>query len=210
MTRTLSLVAALALALLPGCTQGEGPVVDRAREVAAFSRVEAGAGVHVSLTIGPASSLRVRAQENIQDKVTTSVRDGTLRIEADEDFSTADPVEIEVSVPELSAISLSGGASMDVTGLQADAIEISLTGGAEATISGAASSLTLDASGRSVASLGDLESRTVTLRLAGGATAEVRAIDSVSGSASGGARLTVRGDASVQVDASGGADVHRG
>jgi hypothetical protein len=185
--------------------------VERTREVGSFSRIEAGGGVQVHVTIGQAGPIVVHAQENIQDKVSTEVRsDGTLRIEAKEDFVVADPVVIEATTPELTAISLSGGATAELDGLQADMLDLSLSGGARATISGTATAVTISARGGSTASLYGLESGTVTVNLDGGATAEVQASGSVTGSASGGAKLRIRGAAPVQVETSGGAEVNRG
>jgi Putative auto-transporter adhesin, head GIN domain len=198
------------LLVLAACTQGAGAVVDQSRDVASFSRIEAGAGVQVTVRIGPAAPMVVRAQENIQDKVTTGVRDGTLRIEANDDFTVADPVVVEVTVPVLEAVSLTGGAAIEVSDLAADAFEISLSGGARATISGTSRQVTLTARGGAVASLASLVAETVTVDMEGGSTAEVQASVAVNGTATGGAKLTVTGDGSLQVDASGGAEVHQG
>jgi hypothetical protein len=89
-------------------------------------------------------------------------------------------------------------------------LDLSLSGGARATISGTATAVTISARGGSTASLYGLESGTVTVNLDGGATAEVQASGSVTGSASGGAKLRIRGAAPVQVETSGGAEVNRG
>jgi hypothetical protein len=205
-----TLVAALAATViaLAACTQGNGPVVDQTREVGSFSKIEAGGGLQVHVTIGQTGPIVVHAQENIQDKVSTEVRsDGTLRIEADGDFIVEDPVVIDVTMPELTAISLSGGTGVVVEDLEADALALSLSGGARATISGTVTSLTLSAKGGSIASLAELASQTVSVSMDGGSTAEVRASGSVEGSASGGATLQVSGQASVTVDTSGGAEV---
>jgi Putative auto-transporter adhesin, head GIN domain len=205
------IVAMAGFLALVACTQGAGPAVDQTREVGPFSRIEAGGGVQVRVTIGPAGPIVVHAQENIQAKVTTEVRsDGTLRIEANEDFVVADPVLVAVTTPELAAISLSGGASVELDGLETDALDLSLSGGARATISGTASAVTISARGGSTASLYGLESETVMVNLDGGATAEVQASGSVKGRASGGAKLRTRGAASIQVETSDGAEVDPG
>ncbi len=200
-------LVAVALVMLAGCARGEGPVVSQTRELDAFSRIEAGAGVHLSVHFGAAAPLVVHAQENIQDKVRTGVRDGVLRVEAVDDFVVADPVVIDVVIPVLDSVSLSGGAQIEVSGVNADAIDISLSGGSRATISGAAGSVTLGVRGGAVASLANLDAEHVSIALDGGSTAEVHASATVNGTASGGAQLRVSGDASVSVGTSGGARV---
>jgi hypothetical protein len=209
-TRSFAILGTLAVLTLAACTQGQGPTVERTRPVDGFSRIDAGAGVQVQVTIGPAGPLVVRTQENIQDMVTTAVRNGTLRIEAVGNFTVADPVVVEVTVPSLDAVTLSGGAAVEVTGLDTEKIDLSLSGGGRATISGVAQQVTLSAKGGAIASLGNLAAEVVMVDLDGGATAEVAASGSVQGSASGAAKLTISGDASVQVETSGGAEVERG
>ena len=205
---TLAALPALVLALtMSACTQGQGPVVTETRSVPAFTRIEAAAGIQVSLTIGQAGPVVVHAQSNIQEKVTTGVREGTLRIEANDDFTVADPVVVDVQVPVLESVTLSGGASIEAMGLQASALSVSLSGGARATLAGTADSVMLQAAGGSVASLGDLDAGLISVTMDGGATAEVRASQAVQGRASGGAQLMVLGNGSVQVDTSGGATV---
>lgn len=201
------LVAAL---LLAGCTRGEGPVLTQSRNLEPFSRVEVGSGIHLAIRFGPAEPIVVHAQANIQDKVRTGVRNGVLQVEANGDIVVADPVVIDVVIPALEAVSLSGGAQVDVTGLAAEAMDIALSGGARATMTGAAGSLTLTARGGSAASLEGLATETVSVDLDGGSSAEVTATGVVSGSASGGAQLHVSGGGSVSVDTSGGAEVTTG
>jgi hypothetical protein len=192
------------------CARGEGPIVDETRSIGAVNQIEAAAGVRVRVVIGPAGPIVVHAQENIQGKLATDVRNGILHIEAREDFVVAEPVVIDVTVPDLDGISLSGGASIEIDDLTAESLDLQLSGGARATITGSVSTLTLSASGGSVASLAGLTVEAVWVELDGGATAEVRATGSVSGSATAGAALRVTGGATVDVATSGGAAVTNG
>jgi hypothetical protein len=210
-TRLAAVVVVGALVALTACAQGAGPVVDESREVGAFAGIEAGGGVQVHVTIGQTAPIVVHAQENIQDKISTEVRsDGTLRIEARDDFVVADPVVVEVSTPELTSISLSGGAAVQLSDLEASALAVSLSGGARATISGTVTEITLAARGGATALLGGVTVEMARVDLDGGASAEMHVTGSVTGSASGGATLQVSGEASVQVDTSGGAEVSHG
>ena len=103
----IALVLPLALA---GCIQGQGPVTTETRDARPFTRLEVGAGIQVDLTIGPAGPLRVSAQANVLRAVETSVSGDTLRIAANQDFTTTEPVTVTVTAPVLDAASLTGGA----------------------------------------------------------------------------------------------------
>ena len=199
-------------AMAAGCslttgTSGDGPTSTESRTTDAFSRVETGFGIGVTVTIGPAQSVEVHAQSNILPIISTKVEGGTLHIDATQEFSTTEAVEVVVVTPTLDGISLGGGSQGRVTGLAADGLDISLTGGSGLTATGSASDVVLGSSGGSEAHLFDLSADTVSLELSGGASAEVNASTEVNGSASGGAHATVRGPAQLNVALSGGAEV---
>lgn len=205
----VSVVVAGSLILAAGCTVGQGPVVDETREVAAFDRIEAGAGIHVEVSIGSASSLEVHAQQNLLSSIATEVRGGTLTVEAVDNITSSDAVVVAVVATSLEAVSLSGGAVVVIEGLDASAIEIDARGGSRVTVAGGVNTVELLADGGSSVDLAHLEAGNVELRLDGAADARVRASDGVTGSVSGGAHLTVLGDAEVAVETSGGGQVAR-
>jgi hypothetical protein len=200
-----------ALLLVPlivvGCIGGQGPVTTETRETRAFARIEVGAGVRLELSIGPAGPIEVSAQANVLPAIGTDVSGDTLRIEAREDYTTTVPVTVTVTVPAIHAVSLSGGAAATISGLDSDAIELSVKGGARATVVGTTGTVTLTADGGSTVDLGALTAGEVSVTLAGGSAATVSASGTVHGFANGGSQLTVRGSAVVSVEESGGASV---
>ncbi len=112
-------------AMAAGCslttgTSGDGPTSTESRTTDAFSRVETGFGIGVTVTIGPAQSVEVHAQSNILPIISTKVEGGTLHIDATKEFSTTEAVEVVVVTPTLDGISLGGGSQGRVTGLAAD------------------------------------------------------------------------------------------
>ena len=203
-------VMALALATTAcdlGGTRGQGEVTSETRPTDTFSHVEAGAGINVSIGIGTASSLEVRAQGNILPIIVTEVSDDTLRINSSSSYSTSEKVEVILATPQLDGLVLSGGSRGSVDGLASEAFAIDLTGGSVLTASGTANTVTLDVNGGSVAEMEALEAETINVDVSGGSRAEVRATDLVSGSATGGSKVSVFGDADVRVDTTGGSQV---
>jgi hypothetical protein len=210
-TRPRLAVGLAALVLVPtivvGCVTGEGPVVHETRELRPFRRVEVGSGIHLVVTIGPATTIDVGAQANLLDAIATEVTTDTLHVEAAGDFTTTEPVTVTVSTPTLEAVVLSGGAEASLDGLEVMALEVVAKGGSRVTASGAVSEVTLTADGGSQAHLGDLVASTVHVTLAGGSEVVVTADEAVDGRATGGARLTVGGLAATDVAISGGATI---
>jgi hypothetical protein len=215
-TRHVGALAAAALVVVgvvtAGCgpltgTRGEGPVTTETRQAASFTKIDASYGINVTISVGPAKPLEVHAQANILPIIETSVDGGTLRILGTKEFSPSQPVEVVIVTPTLAGISLSGGSHGRLTGLEAERLDIILSGGSELTASGSSVDVSLTSNGGSVAQLAELSARTVSLELSGGATVTVNASDEVSGSASGGSHATVRGSGQLNVTSSGGAEV---
>jgi hypothetical protein len=206
----VSIILLVIVGALAGCVQGQGPVTSETREVGAFSRIEASAGIRVVVRIGPSEAVGVTAQENLLPVIATDVRGDTLSIEASEDFTTLEPVTVTVVVPALDGITLSGGAQAVIDGLDAESLELRVRGGAQVTAAGSVGSVALHADGGATARLEALSVRVATVSMEGGATATLTVSDDVTGSAAGGSRLTVLGDADVSVEVSGGSVASRG
>ncbi len=213
--RVLTMTAlTAAVALTTGCdataTRGEGAVTSETRQIRGFTRVEAGAGISVSVRIDPTATVEVRAQQNIVPIILTDVTNETLRIHSARSYTSSEPVEIVISTPQLDGIALSGGSHGTVDGLASDALDVSLTGGSQLTASGQSRTVTLDMTGGSTADLEAVSAATISVDLSGGGDATVTASERVQGTASGGTRLTVLGGAQLSVDTSGDAQVTSG
>ncbi len=191
-------------------TKGEGPTVPEARSMGAFQRVASMSGIDVTVQIGPAQTIEVRAQSNIQPLVVTTVEGGTLRIRASKELDPFSGVTVAITTPSLEGITLSGGSDGTVTGVAGSQFSAAITGGGELTVSGTADAASVHASGGGEAHLTDLAIRTLDVEPSGGAVVEAQVSDEVRRSASGGAQVTIGGDARLNVQTSGGADVSRG
>jgi hypothetical protein len=209
----VAIAATIVLAGLAGCGSsrltGDGPVQSETRKADAFTRIAVSGGIGVTVRTGPSYALEVSAQENILPVIATDVEGDTLRIRSTESYSTSEGVEVAVATPALVGISMSGGSQGRMEGLDAERLDIELSGGASLTATGTATSVALNMTGGSRASLENLTATTITLDLSGGTTATVQASDRVSGSASGGSRVAVLGDPQLNVEVSGGGEVTR-
>jgi hypothetical protein len=190
-------------------TRGEGAVTSETRQTETFSRIESGGGIHLSVGIGPASTLQVQAQSNILPLIVTEVVDGTLRIRSSKGFTTSERVDVTLSTPALERIVLSGGSRGDLDGLVSDAFDVQLSGGSVLTATGTANTMTLGVSGGSVGQLDGLTATTISVDLSGGSRVEVRATGLVNGSATGGSRVSVAGGADASVSTTGGSQVEQ-
>lgn len=217
MTRLLA-CAALIGALMGGCTtlgvpgdfdgvRGEGPIVDEVREVETFTAIEAGGGIHLEVTVGAADTVRLSAQENILEILTTDVDGGTLVIGSTDSYSTSRQITATVTMSSLDRLELSGGAVANVRAVDAEALDLTVSGGAELTVEGSAADLRLTDTGGAKAYLGQLRVGEARIECSGGAEAELNVSGTLRGEASGGATVRVNDEATLDVDVSGGASL---
>ena len=231
---------AIAATLTTACSvTGDGPLLtsdDLAgstttddRGLAGFTKVSAGGTVEVILTEGADFSVTVTTDEALQERVETSVDNGELTIEQRYTFLGSSPdVTVEITVPDLAALNLSGSATATVTGVDADALAIEASGDADAVIEADARSLSIDASGvakvtargtaddASVKSSGaaaivgeDLTAATVDAEVSGAAELSIRVREALTADVSGAGNLRYWGDPKVDSDVSGGGSLHK-
>ena len=210
-TNLLATMAIVALSIVAiGCTTGSGAVASETRDVGAFTRIDAGGGIGVTVTIAPAGPLTLTAQDDVRPLIATEVVDGTLKIHATKSYTTTAEVVVAVTMPSVESLTTSGGSAIEIADLAGDALTLDLTGGSRVHLTGAVDTIDLSASGGSRAEIDGLTATSITVDLTGGSVASVRATDEVSGSAGGGSRVTVHGDAQLNVESTGGSTVNRG
>lgn len=195
------LLPLLALALLMtacddvgliGGEQGSGNLVTEVRDVATFSDIDVGSAVSVNLTVDAAAthSVVVTYDDNLLDNLITRISGDTLI------------VELEGSV------NLTGGADRSVQVTMPEVASIEVSGASSVTATGSTASYRLDASGASQVDLRNLEVVDAEIDVSGASKVDVFATGTVSGSASGASDVTISGKpASVLVDSSGASNV---
>lgn len=210
-----ALVAALVLALTSACTWGSsggmvvgsGDVTSQTRTVPGFTEVEAGAGIQLELTTGP-QKVVVKAQPNILDITTTEVSGSRLKVDTTSGYVSPRGLVVEISLPRLTGVELSGGASVSGDAGTVPQLTVELSGGARANLTGTATDLDLNASGGAIVDFGALRATNAKVELSGGVVATLDVTGALTGNASGGVVLTLRSaPTNSDVETSGGAVV---
>ena len=106
-------------------TDGSGVAATQAREVSAFRSVDLAGSNNVVVRVGERQSVVVKADDNLLDRVTTEVQSGTLVIaNTPGSFTTKSPMRVEIDVPALDALTLSGSGNIVVTGVEAKRLAV--------------------------------------------------------------------------------------
>ena len=154
---TLLILAAIGVVLLvrnvlPGSSsssgvRGSGVAATSTRALANFSGIDLAGSNNVTVVAGARQSVVVHADTNLLSHVTTQVKAGKLIIGDIGSFAAKSPMYVEVSVPSLAALDLSGSGNITVTGIRASRLTVTLSGDGNIYASGSATRLNVSIDG---------------------------------------------------------------
>lgn len=166
--------------------EGSGVPATQAREVAAFNSVELSGSNNVVIRVGEQQSVVVRADDNLLDRVTTEVQSGTLVIaNTPGSMTTKSPMSVEVNVPTLTALSLTGSGNIVVNGIEAESLEVALPGSGTLTGSGTTTRLDVTVGGSGTVEFTQLVANDVRAAVSGSGSIFVTATKRLDASVSG-------------------------
>jgi hypothetical protein len=175
-------------------TEGSGVPATQARDVAAFHSVELAGSNNVVIRAGGKQSVVVTADDNLLDRVTTEVRSGTLVIaNAPGSFTTKSPMSVEVDVPTLTALTVSGSGNIVVNGIETSSLEVALPGSGAVTGDGTATQLDVVVSGSGLVQFTQLVAQDVRAVVSGSGSIFVNATKSLDASVSGSGAIVYAG-----------------
>ena len=215
-------VALVAILVVAGCAlpsinakatpvAGTGVLKTMDLSGAGFTSISVVGGISLVVATGDTPTVKLAAQENLLPLVHAEIANGQLSASIGEPGVTSDrTITLTVTVPVLTSVSLGAGATGTME-LQAQVLQVSLSGGATLKAIGSVGQLSLSADSGAQAQLGDLKADGIALTMGGGSQATLTAATMVSGSADGGASITLTSrPATVNVKTSGGAVVTGG
>ena len=107
-------------------TDGSGVPAAETRSTPAFSAVHLSGTNEVRITVGPRRSVVVHADDNLVDQVSTTVEAGVLNVSEQGSFTASSPMYVDVSVPALDAVTLTGTGAVSVQGIDTDLLRVEL------------------------------------------------------------------------------------
>jgi Putative auto-transporter adhesin, head GIN domain len=194
-------LAAIGVAL-PGCgggpggsaVQGSGIAATQARAVARFSSVDLAGGNVVAVVAGGQQSVVVHADSNLIGHIRTRVVAGTLVIDDIGSYTSKSPMSVQVSVPSLAAVKLSGDGMITVSGIKAHRLTVTLPGDGVIHASGTAVQLDVTVGGDGQAQLTGLIARHVHAVVTGSGLIQVTATTSLDGAVPGDGAILYSGN----------------
>ena len=132
-------------------TGGSGVPATQVRHVADFDSVELAGSNNVVIRASEKQSVVVRADDNLLDRVTTEVQSGTLVVaNTPGSLTTKSPMSVEVNVPTLTALTITGSGNIVVNGIDTASLEVAVPGSGTFTGSGAVTRLDVTVAGSGI------------------------------------------------------------
>jgi len=204
-------VALLARGGLPGSgVQGTGVAATQSRVLPTFSRLDLAGSNNVTVAVGGRQSVVVHADSNLMRYVTTRVVAGTLVIGTTGSFTTRSPMSVEVRVPSLAAVTLSGSGNISVNGIDAPRLTVTLPGSGAIYAGGTVTNLHVTIGGSGLAQLRNLAARDVHAVVAGSGLIRVTATASLNAAVTGSGAVIYSGNPQVTSSVTGIGAVTRG
>jgi putative autotransporter adhesin-like protein len=136
---------------------GSGVPTTETRALPAFENVELAGSNNVMIHVGAPQTVSVYRDDNLVAGVRTKVDSSTLVIaNKPGSFTTRTPMRVEVSVPSLSALTLAGSGTINVTGVNQPDFAVLLSGSGVIRVRGRTDVLTVTITGSGSADLGPL------------------------------------------------------
>lgn len=174
--------------------QGSGVAVTETRELDPFTAVELSGVNTITIGVGGDQRVVVRADDNLVSQVTTDVRDGVLVVDENGSFDSITPMSVEITVPSLDDVRLSGSGTILIDGHALDALAVALPGAGTITGAGSVTMLDVDLAGSGDVDFGKLVARDATVALSGSGTVLVNVTGALEADVSGAGSVTYTGD----------------
>jgi hypothetical protein len=194
-------------ALFNGCSDnptgpdqiiGSGTLVSEQRSVAAFTGIRVTGIGNVRITQDTVESLRIEADDNIIDRVTTSVNSGVLLVGLEQGSYNNVTINVYASMTTITRLEIVGAGDFRVTApLQTDEIECRITGAGNITLSGTATDQTIVITGAGSVHNFDLVSATCSATISGTGSVEVNVTQQLDATISGTGSIVYAGNPPV-------------
>ncbi len=216
---------------------GSGTIITEDREVANVRAIDMeGGNYRVIFSQGPQESLSITSDDNIVEELTTEIDGETLEIFWGDGngisawrVNPTEDVLIELTLPELVDIEMSGSSDIEAAGVSGDALSVSISGSGDVTLmdldvdtlsidiegsgdidaDGTATNQEIDIDGSGRIRADNLVGRTARVDVSGSGDATLNVSDSLEVEINGSGTIEYYGDPQITEDISGSGDLIR-
>lgn len=191
-----------------GCwTEGSGKTTSELRELENFNGIELKSSANIYVTQGDIQEVRIEAEDNLINKISTTIKNKVLVVDAENNISYNKPVTIFITVKDLCMLELAGSGNIITRSqFQCDFMNVKLSGSGDIRVMVDSKSLKANLSGSGNLDLNGSASET-DLRVSGSGNINASELISLSSaitiSGSGKSTVDVRNELNVTITGSG-------
>jgi len=163
------------------------------RKTGIFRGIEITGTIGVDAKVGPAASVEVRGEADRLVQVTTDVKNGVLVIGTKGELKDSH-LRVIVTVPDLTAITISGTGELNASGISNAKLEVQIPGTGSVALSGTTENLTLSINGTGSVEAKQLVASSATIQIKGTGDVVAKATRAVDASVSGTGAIQVFGN----------------
>ena len=203
-------------------------IITEVREVSGFTGIEISTFGRVNLSQGESESVSIQGSDNVVPVIRTTVRNGVLLIDTDENIyitgmNGSNVLTFTIVVKDLTSLTISGAADVEMNGLStsnfkftmsgagqlgldalnADSLDITLSGVGDVELSGEVTTAQIDIPGAGSVRASDLRIQTAEVTIAGLGGATVWVTDQLIGTISGGGSVSYYGNPQTNTSSTG-------
>jgi hypothetical protein len=190
--------------------RGSGVAATQPRVVPRFTSIDLTGSNKVTVDVGLGPSVVVHGDSNLIRHVTTRVVAGTLLIGTTGTFTARSPMSVDVSLPALAAVRLSGSGEISVNGITQPRLIVTLSGSGALNATGTTTQLDVTLSGSGLAQLNNLVARDVRAVVSGSGLIRVTATANLNAAVSGTGAIIYSGNPQVTSSVTGTGTVTHG
>jgi len=175
--------------------QGSGRAATETREVAAFTGIDLAGSNELIVRVGGERRVVVHADDNLLGHITTDVQAGVLVVgNMPGSIETKSRTYVEIDVPSVDTLALSGSGVVTVTGVEASGLAVRLPGSGLLRASGRATALDVELGGSGDAQLRELTAADVSASVSGSGRIVVTATNRLDATVSGSGAVVYGGE----------------
>jgi len=214
---------AIAAASLGGCEMalqlhgggiqvvGSGKVTSITRKVGSFRSVALDGGVDLDVTVGPARDATIKGDDNLVGLVKTQVRDNTLHVYLDKNYTTAHGITVTLAAPVVESGVINGWGDLAIHKIHGPSIDLSIVGSGDLKADGSVDQLSANIQGLGDLSLYGLRASNAKVSVTGSGDANVQVSGNLTADVTGSGDISYRGHPShVDKNVTGSGDVNAG
>lgn len=190
------------------CLTGQGNLITETFTLGDFSSIAFAPHANLLLTQGATQSVVITGQSNVMDELIVRVINDQLQIETDRCVRDIIPLEIEVTIPDVEALSMAGiGSITTKNALNVDELTLDIAGVGEVTLMGEADNFDINIAGVGEVYAFDFSVNSCQVDIAGQADIEVTVSDVLNVNIAGSGTVFYKGDPTIDSNVSGSGTV---